>query len=225
MSQSGITLDTLDNLFFGAFSAGGSIVKRALENPDYRAVTTAVHLADATYTGAWLDERNRIAPPIEGFVQYGVDVAQGSGDKLFVATASPVPNKNWPSGVENLQALRREIEKRTGRQFVERSDFFGVDPGPEHAYQLGNVILAEYPLSPLGHNHTKIAGQVWQNIIQPWLAKGKGALDEPGGLPGPVPPVPLPTEPGDGVGIGGVLLALGAAAGGYLLVRQLMRRS
>ena len=223
LAKAKVSRANLGDLFLAGFSAGGSILKRVLTNPDYRALTTAVHGADATYTAAWVDKANRIPPYMEGYVQYGVDVAEGTGDKLLVLTASPVPNKTWATGVENLGAIRREIEKRTGKKFVERTDFFSIEPGPEHIYQLGNVLLAEYPMKPLGHAHTTIAPQVWEKIVQPWVAKGKGLIDQPGGLPidngdGKSWPTPLST----GVGAAGALVGVVAAVGGYFVVRKLM---
>jgi len=167
-------ISAVDNLLLAAFSAGGSILRRLLETPSYRQVTAAVHLADATFTSSWLDQAARQPPAIEGFVQYGVDVVNGLGDKLLVATASPSPNKTWATGIENLAAIRKEIEARTGQSFVERADFFGVDPAPSVVHQLGNVLFASYPAEPLGHGHTAIASQIWQRIITPWMAKGTG---------------------------------------------------
>lgn len=192
LGKTPVTRATLGDLFFGAFSAGGSIVKRLLMTPDFRDATTAVLLSDATYTSSWVDKGERAAPPIEGFVRYAVDVVNGPGDKLLVATASPIPNGQWATGIENLTAMRREIEKRTGKTFRERDDFWDIEPGPERVWQLGNVVFAEYPLKPIGHNHTRIAPQVWQKILLPWLNKGKGRLDAPGGVvvpPEPPPPV------------------------------------
>lgn len=219
-------VNELNDLFFGAFSAGGSIIKRMLSNPEYRKLTTAVHLADATYTGGWVDKANRVPPAIEGFVQYAVDVAQGPGDQLFIATASPNPNYQWATGIENLQAMRREIERRTGRSF-EPVGGLGIDKEPEHTYKLGNVLFGEYSgASNIGHGHTQLAGQIWQQIINPWLAKGKGPIDQPGGLP-PTPPGPVeppglqPVVPG--IGVGEILIGIGAAVAGYLVVRRLAR--
>jgi hypothetical protein len=214
----------LDELYLGAFSAGGSILKRLLATQAYRDATTAVMLSDATYTTGWVgDPADRNPPPIDGYVQYAVDVASGPGDKLFVATASPMPNKNWSTGVETLAAIRREVEARTGRTFDLLDDFFGIEPQPERAYKLGNVIFAEYPAEPLGHGHTKIAPQVWQQILQPWLAKGKGAIEASGGLIDPTPQ-PTPTNGDDGVNIGAVLLGLLGVGAGYLAISKLMRR-
>jgi len=220
----------LGQLFMGAFSAGGSTLKRLLSNKAYRDITTSVHLADATYTSHWIDQKNRIPPAIEGFVRYAVDVVEGPGDKLLVATASPNPNKQWATGIENIRAIRDEVEGRTGKQFVNRPDFFGIEPGPTEVWQLGNVFLAPFPGSPLGHNHPKIAGQVWQKIIHPWLDKGKGLVDEPGGLKqepgnGPVePPEQRPWAFPD-IGAGGVVAMLGAAVAGYLAAREVMKRA
>jgi hypothetical protein len=226
LSRAGLTSSDIDELYLGAFSAGGSILKRVLENPAYRDLATAVLLSDATYTTGWIgNPAERNPPPIEGFVQYAVEVASGPGDKLFVATASPMPNSNWSTGVETLGAVRREVEVRTGRTFDPIDSFFDVDPQPERAYKLGNVIFAEYSVEPLGHGHTKIAPQVWQKILQPWLDKGKGAVESPGGIIDPnIPPQPQPLPTDEGIGVGGVLLGLLGAGVGYLVVSKLMRR-
>ena len=215
-----------DSVLFGAFSAGGSILKRLLENPAYRELATSVHLADAMWTSSWIDESTRIAPPIEGFVSYAVDVANGSGDKLFIATSSPSINKSWPSGIENMAATMAAIEQRTGRAFELREDFFGIDPPPAEVHQLGNVLFAAYPAEPLGHGHTQIAPQVWQRIVVPWLNKGRGPVDEPGPLPlpGPEPgpePLPAPPKAVPAVGLREVFLFGLGAAGGLWLVRKL----
>lgn len=183
LAKHGLSEDQVGHVVFGGFSAGGSLIKRVLQSPADRARVSAVHLADATYTSSW-DAPGR-PPVIEGFAAYGVDAA--TGPHLLVATASPIPNKNWASGVQNLQRLREEIETRTGQKFQKLDHFFGIDPAPEAAYQLGNVILAEYPMTPLGHGHTKIAGQVWDKIVLPFLGQA--------GIPSGPPPGPGPDEP------------------------------
>lgn len=220
-----------EQLFLAGFSAGGHVLKRWLTNPDYRRDATFVHLADATYTASWVDPAQRIPPAIEGFVQYAVDVASGPGDQLFVATASPSPNKNWATGVENLQAIRYEVEQRTGRNFQQIDHFFGIEPGPERVYRLGNVIFAEYPMDPLGHDHPQIARQVWEQILHPWLAKGKGPVDSPHGIvngigPGPGPAL-LPAQPtswDQGIGLLGIAAGVTLFVGGFMLVRHIQTR-
>jgi hypothetical protein len=218
----------LGDLFFGAFSAGGSIIKRMMLNPSYRQRTAAINLADATYTGGWVDKKNRIPPAIEGFVLYAVEAIEGPGDKLFIATASPNPNFEWATGIENLQSIRREIEKRTGKTF-ERVRGFGIEKEPEYAYKLGNVLLGEYSgASNIGHGHNVLAPDIWQKIIQPWLAKGKGPIEQPGGIgPGPGPgPVDPPGNNGEQpsvFSVGNILLLVGSAAVGYLAARRLTR--
>lgn len=187
LDRANVSRANLGRLFLGAFSAGGSVLRRLLANSDYRDLTTAVMLSDATFTASWANAARREPPPIEPFVLWALDVLEASGEKLFVATASPSPNAEWATGVENLQALRTEIEKRSGRRFARLSGFFGVDPAPAAAYQLGGVILAEYPMRPLGHDHVKIAGQVWRNILQPFL---EGDLPRSGGRR-PADPAPV----------------------------------
>lgn len=184
--------EEVGDLILGAFSAGGSILKNLWVNPDYRAATTAAYLSDAIWTAAWADPSSRVPPPDEGFVAYAVDVANGPGDKLLIATTSPHPNREFATGHENLDSVKAEIERRTGRKFMRRSSMPGgiEPPASAEVWQLGNVIFAKYPEEPLGHGHTKIAGDVFGGIIQPWLAKGKGPIDSPGGLP------PIPSPPG-----------------------------
>lgn len=218
-----VGVSQVGDLYLGAFSAGGSILKQLLESPDYRDATTAVLLSDATYTTGWDDVAERIPPPIEGFVQYAVDVAKGPGDKLFIATASPMPNKNWATGVETLSAIRHEVERRTGRSFELLDGFFDIEPQPARTYKLGNVIFAEYAAEPLGHGHTIIAPQVWQEVLQEWVDKGKGPVDDPGGLIDPTEsPQPQPVD--DGVGAGSILLGLLGAGAGYFIISKLLRR-
>jgi hypothetical protein len=221
LQAQGLSEDEVGDILFGAFSAGGSLVKRVLLSAQDRARTSVVHLADASYTSEWENSATRTPPPIEGYVLYGLDAI--AGPHLFVATASPIPNKTWASGVENLQRLRAEIEARSGRQFTELEHFYGIEPRPDHAYQLGNVILAEYPLQPIGHGHNVLAGQVWEKIVRPWLGTRT--------LPpiGPPPPGPGPGQPpgapphGQLDALGLFVLFLGAAAG-FAGVRWLIRR-
>lgn len=200
------------DLFLGAFSAGGSVVKRMLEEPEWRDRVTAVQLADATWTSGV-----KAAPAIEGMVRYGVDVANGPGDKLFIASASPIANKQWATGHQNLDAIQHAIEARTGRSFEASSLSIPGIEGLDHAQvsKLGNVIFIKMPLEPYGHGHTEFAPLIWQDIIQPWVAKGKGPIESPGGIaqpPGPVPPV----EPPAPMPVGGWSLREGLAfVGGF----------
>jgi hypothetical protein len=219
LAQNGMKPEDIDKLAIGAFSAGGSLVKRVLMHPEDRKHVTAVHLADATYTSAWENAATRRPPPIEGFVRYALDAIDGP--HLLVATASPIWNKSWASGVENLQRLREEVETRSGKQFQKLDNFYDIDPQPDAAYQLGNVVLAEYPYNPLGHGHTKIAGQVWDKIVNPWLMSD---------LPGPWPDKPPPPAPDLDIheseispwtGLG---IMAGGAVIGYLGLKEIIGR-
>lgn len=219
LSKYGLAEGELGVFAIGAFSAGGSLVKRLLLDERDRASIDVVHLADASYTSSWQDERQRIPPPIEGYVRYALDAI--SGPHLFVATASPIPNKSWASGVENLQRLRAEVERQSGRSFERLRGFYGIEPGPDAAYRLGGVILGEYPLKPIGHGHNAIASQVWDKIIKPWLAGKPDQTPAPPGNKG------NQTEPAaaSSAGAGPLLsFALGAAlgaAGGLLAGRAI----
>jgi hypothetical protein len=187
----GTTLSEVQDVFVGAFSAGGGVVSRMLNIPHDRDRVKAVMLSDATYTAAWKDKKNRIPIVSQTIVDFAIQVASAD-EQLFVATASPSPNFEWATGVENLREYRRQIEEQTGWQFEQLDHFYGIDPAPDAAYQLGNVIFAEYPMKPLGHGHTSIADQVWQKILQPWLDAQR--QKEP---PGPGPPGPQPPGPGE----------------------------
>jgi hypothetical protein len=165
LSSLGLSEPTVDELYIGAYSAGGSVAKRLAESEQDRRKIRVMHLADATYTSQWESEAVRRPPAIEGFVKYALDAIDGP--HLLVATASPVPNGYWATGVENLQRLREEVEKRSGHQFEKVE--LELSPSPEAAYQLGNVILAEYPYVPLAHNHQQLSGQIWHTIVLPWL--------------------------------------------------------
>jgi hypothetical protein len=179
--EAGIPRDQLGEIYMGAFSAGGSLLKRLLTNPEYRAATTSVILADATYTSTWDDETSRMPPVMYGFIDYCLDVLSSGGEKLFLATASINPNKTWATGIENIQRLRQEIERLTGRSFERLDHLFGVttpaDKVPGAVWKLGNVIFAEMSGdSDFGHGHTQISGEIWQQILIPWLEQGKGII-------------------------------------------------
>jgi len=202
LAAQGLSEADVGVLAIGAFSAGGSLVKRLLLEPRDRAAIDVVHLADASYTSSWEDQSSRMPPPIEGYVRYGLDAIDGP--HLLVATASPIPNKSWASGVENLRRLRADLERLSGRRF--EPTLLDTDPPPLAAYQLGNVILAEYDREPLGHGHTAIAGQLWDQVVRPWLGRASG----PGPVEPPATPVPEPSSPPSGAL--GRALAFGAGA-------------
>ncbi len=177
LEKAHVVLSDVNDVFIGAFSAGGSVVWRLLVHPEDRKKIRAVLLSDATYTSKWVDEKNRVPEIFQSWIDYAIDCIDG--DHLFVATASPNPNGRWASGIENIRELRRQLELKTQKKFEKLDHFYGISPGPDSAYKLGNVILAEFPSKPLGHYHTKIAGQVWKNILFPWLEK-KQSDPEPG---------------------------------------------
>jgi hypothetical protein len=147
---------------------------------------------------------------MEGFVRYALDVIAGGGDKLFVATASPSPNKTYPTGHASLRATEQEIERRSGRSFEVAERFYRIEPQPTETRQLGNVIFAYYPLSPLGHGHTKIAGQVWQQGLLPWLAGEQ-----------PLRPRPPASVDDDGWSWPQWLGLLGGGVAGYTAIRAI----
>jgi len=208
-ARAGVPDGELGDVFLGAFSAGGKVVRRLLFDPRDRARVRAVLLSDATYAG-WRDPAARIPLVQAQLVRFGAECSSGTSGQLFVATASPSPNFALPTGVEVLQQLRREIEEATGRSFKRIEPFYGIDPAPENAYKLGDVILAEYPMKPLGHKHTEIAPQLWQRILLPWLEAQSRPVPEP--VPEPVrepvrEPVPVQSMDVEWLVFGAVALA------------------
>lgn len=222
LSRSGVAEADVRDIFLGAFSAGGGVVRHLLFQPADRQRVRAVLLSDATYSGEWADKARRIPFVNQTWVEWGAEVATGDGSQLWVATASPSPNFDKATGVEVLQEIRRQLEERLGRRFERLAHFYGVEPAPAAAYKLGNVVLAEYPLEPLGHAHTQIAPQVWQKILWPWLEALRSGRPAPGGPEDALPrgEAEPPTEMA-----WWVAMALGASAlASWLLVKFLRRR-
>lgn len=160
--------DDTTELWLGAFSAGGHIVKRVLNNDADRARVHAVLLADATYVASWKDEKARVPDIIEGFVKLGVD-AERDG-RLFVATASSSPNKTHPTGAETLAALRKEIEARVGRPFEDvtasAATLFPGLKAPVSVHRMNRVVFADFGGQYAHAEHaTIVAPVVWATVI------------------------------------------------------------
>jgi hypothetical protein len=163
-----------DELWAGAFSAGGQVWKRAMSNPEDRADISGAIMSDAGYEAAWVDEKGKIAPPAEGYVLYALDALKDG--RLFVWTASGFPNiphadAVYPAGNQVQDATRREIEKRSGRAFEDVTNKPDLWPwgahlrAPVKVWRLGNVILADYGQVYQHDEHaTTIAPEVWQAI-------------------------------------------------------------
>jgi hypothetical protein len=171
-----------EDLIFGAFSAGGSMVKRLLLHEADRQQVRAVLLADATYTD-WVTPAQPLAP--EGFVLFCLDAIVDR--KLFVATASSSPNKSLPTGSQTLAAIRKEVERRSGREFASFVLPGGIEPAPAEAWRLGNVILADFKSKITHTEHaTKLAAPMWQRFLLPWLAEEFGEMPNPNSAPTPL---------------------------------------
>ena len=213
LAHLGLSEGEVDSLYYGAFSAGGSALKRLLRHQADREKVRAVLLSDATYAGGAADN----PPPIEGFVLYALDCL--AGDKLLIATASGSPNFTHGSGSQVLDATRKEIESRSGQAFAQGGTV-PLSAQPDHLYTLGpspNVIFADYGMQGGGHSfHPKLAPELWQNILQPWLA---GGSEPPGPGPGPGTDDPL-GRPHGSAGLVNAMLsfALGTATG-YVIVQ------
>lgn len=187
-----VDVEHMRDLVLAAFSNGGVLLRGIVSHPDDRAMIRAVMLADATYADWGLDKKPLIS---KDWLTWGTEVANGNG-KLWVATASPIPDQTRPSGVQVLQEMRAQLEQKVGRSFEPIPDFFGIDPKPDAAYRLGNVVFAEYPKSPVEHGgHVDLAKQTFAKILVPWLAAGGTFEPEVVPPPGPPPePPPAATE-------------------------------
>jgi len=187
-----------DELALGAFSAGGSVVKRLLLAPEDLAPVKVVTLADATYTD-W--QGPGIPVPPEGFVLYGLDVLAAGGSKLFIATASsnaPISKGvALPSGSKTLESIRLAIEARSGQRFSPTT-IPGVSPAPVAAWRLGNILFADYQATvPHASHATVLAPQLWQQVVLPWRATRPPEHGSSGG--GGAGPATTPTTPVDPV--------------------------
>ncbi|MBW2673876.1 MAG: hypothetical protein JRD89_10755 [Deltaproteobacteria bacterium] len=214
LAKLGLQEDEVDNLYYGAFSAGGSALKRLLSHSADREKVRAVLLSDATYSGGTAQS----PAPIEGFVRYALDCL--AGDKLLIATASASPNFNHGSGAQVMDATRREIESRSGQLFTPGGSV-PLSAQPDGLMTLGpdpNVIFADYGMQGGGHAfHPKLAPELWEKILQPWLSGGSSGPPGPGPGPGPTEP---PARPLGSAGLVTALLsfALGTATG-YVIVQ------
>ena len=196
-----------DEVAAACFSAGGSAWKRILMSRQDRQQTRVLHLADGAYTATSLP--GGAPEPPEGFVLYGLDCL--AGDRLFVATASGAPNKQYPSGIQTLRAIEDEIAARSGVSFEEGGELPGLPP-PERLARAGGIIFCYYPQFGHGEQATKLGGPVWQNVIEPWLAGDRSA----------VPGVIDQGSEGDPSGADALVLlaaSVAGAAAGYAAVR------
>lgn len=175
-AELGILVDPAPRLVLRAFSAGGSAVKRYLDNDDSRSLVLAVTLADGTYETS----SGYVSP---GFLKYGVESA--GGGKLFVATASSAPNKTYGSGEQVLANLQAAIERQTGQTF-QRVTVEGLGDG----WRLGGCWF--FPVGSAyqhAEHATRLAPIVWTQIVLPFLSgdlgvNGGGTGDILSAIPG-----------------------------------------
>jgi hypothetical protein len=203
-----------DELWAGAFSAGGQIWKRVMMAAPDRAQITGAIMSDGGYEAGWVNEHDKIAPFVEGFVLYALDcIADG---RLFVWTASNTANVStlhpgtvYPAGDQVQDATRAEIEKRSGLTFEDVTDRQELWPwgahlrAPAHVWRLRNVIFADYGGAYKHPEHaTILAAEVWQSIPQ---ILASGAQPDAGGA----------TSTAGKVGL--IALGLAVLGGGALL--------
>lgn len=224
--RAGTTLEDTRDVFLGAFSAGGGTLRDISSSPLDRPRIRALMLADGTYSGAWFNGIDGRIPLVNDFwYQWGEYIANGDQTQMWVATASTSPNGTMANGVEVLQTIRKEIEKRTGKTFTKLEHFWGITPAPDAAYQLGSIIFAEYDMdrAPHGDHATVLAPQVWKNIMHPWLARVRaGEKPWPDGVSTGLPEQE-PT-PEDSYRVLPWIVMASASALGYFIVRWLDRR-
>lgn len=197
-----------DPFYFGAFSAGGIVVKVLLTSAADRRRVRAVMLSDAIYGDLGGNE---------GFVAYAVEAAQ-SGDRMFVATSSSAGGTGTTPGNIRLGELRREVERRLGASFEEQPPEVWqgiVKYLPVRLWRMGSVWLADYE-GTIGHGHTVLAPGLWQKLLQPWDAAASPLLSPFESLPGETPQPLLPGEPST---LARVAVFVGAVVVGYGAVR------
>lgn len=163
-----------DELWAGAFSAGGQIWKQAMSDAADRAQITGAIMSDAGYEAAWVDQKADIAPPAQGYVLYALDALNDG--RLFVWTSSgfsniPHADAVYPAGDRVQDATRIEIENRSGQSFQDVTDRPGLWPwgahlrAPVRVWRLRNVIFADYGTNYKHAEHiTLIAPEVWRAI-------------------------------------------------------------
>jgi hypothetical protein len=149
-------------LILRAFSAGGSAIKRYLDNDDSRALVTAVTLSDGTYE----TEPGMVAP---GFLKFALEAVDGS--KLFVATASGFGNVTGGpramTGEQTLATLRTAVEQASGKKFEPVSV-----PGVGEGYRLGGNFFFELGTKWQHAQHaTELGPIVWTQLVEPFLAR------------------------------------------------------
>lgn len=234
----GLDFTQVDVVAMGSFSAGQKVISAVLASPADRALVKVVTLADSMFSSG------TAASPVvpQAYLSYALDCL--GSDRIFVATVSAAPGDAGtsahpvlPSGSDVMKALVAEIEKRSGRKFTVSGPaagasgfgdttlklppvFAGITPAPQKLYSLGSVLFADYGMTvPHGEHASKLAPQVWRNVVIPWWT----AAPAP---PGPSPVGP-PVDDGDeGPGtLAKVFAFLGGAAAGYAGVRAWRRRS
>ncbi len=206
-----------DDVILRAFSAGGSAIKRALLGEDAQRVR-AVILSDATYSD-W-GSPGQPTPP-EGFVRFGLEALKG--DRMLVATASSAPNGKMPNGSQTLEALKNELERRSGVVLVEGGSIPGVSTQPVRMWSSGSVLLADYGnLTTHTQHATVLAPLIWSNVVVPWLDSGSPAQPGP-----PVPPGPsLPSQLGECMPAWAIaLIALSAIGAGFAATRRMLKNA
>lgn len=223
LAHFGLAEESVDELDLAAFSAGGSVVKRLTLAPADCTRVRVVYLADAMYTD-WLSP-GKPTPP-EGFVLFALQAL--AGPHLLVATVSSNPNPTksgvLPSGSQTMAAVRAEIEKRSGLSFVQLGDIPGLMVQPAAAWQLGNVILADYQARvPHGGHATTLAPNWWKAVVLPWIATGSAPSSEGPPSP-PLPPASPPAARPASEDFSGLCNAAAFVAGAglaFLAVRAL----
>jgi hypothetical protein len=179
-----------EDLYLGAFSAGGQAWKRLLEHPLDRAAIRAVALADAAYELADNDGRPASSPSL---VDYAAEAA-ASGAQMLLATASANPNNvsgvAEPSGAATLDRIASDLGERLGSPLAMQSWIPGQgldDLHPARVWLAGpdprapTVLLCDFGSTFRHEEHaTVLAPRLWPAILQPWIDAQAG-----GGSPTP----------------------------------------
>jgi len=172
----GVNPADVQNVYLASFSAGHNVVKdRVFLSPADRAMVKTFYSCDSTYTG-WVGDNPKLGPaPKRGHVDFMLDCLHEK--KLFLASAgmsTPMgaDGKPLPSSAQTMWGLAAEVERITGKKFVDYD--LGVSIKPAKAMRLdgasgGSIILADFPLVQHQDQPRLIAPMLWRGVLLKWL--------------------------------------------------------
>ncbi len=172
----GVNPADVQNVYLASFSAGHNVVKdRVFLSAADRAMVKTFYSCDSTYTG-WIGDDPRLGPaPKRGYVEFMLDCLREN--KLFLASAGKstpmgADGKPLPSSGQTMWGLAGEVERITGKTFVDYD--LGVGIAPHVAKRLdgengGAIILADFPTVAHQDQPRLVAPVLWRSVLLKWL--------------------------------------------------------